>query len=84
MEQVALSAREPSYAEADLHRLGERDELSQALKLLAPEEREAIALRYAADLTLPEVARVTGQSLRTAERRVAGALAKLREELSEG
>ena len=83
MERVALSAREPSYAEADLDRLAERDELSQALKLLSPEEREAIALRYGADLTLPEVARVTGQSQRTAERRVAGALAKLREELSE-
>jgi RNA polymerase sigma-70 factor, ECF subfamily len=83
MEQVALGAPEPPYAERALDRLADRDELSQAIKLLTPEEREAIALRYGADLTLPEVARVTGQSLRTAERRVAGALAKLREELTE-
>src|SRR5881275_523793 len=36
----------------------ERDELRRALDELTAEEREAIALRYGADLTVPEISRV--------------------------
>jgi RNA polymerase sigma factor (sigma-70 family) len=50
-----------------------------ALEALAPEEREAMALRFGADLTLPEIARLTGQPLTTVEGRVYRALRKLRE-----
>src|SRR3954463_6305712 len=35
-----------------------RDELTRALSRLAPEEREAIALRFGAALTVPEMATV--------------------------
>ena len=59
----------------------ERDELQRALGKLSAEEREAVALRFGADLTLPEVAKVTGESRSTAHGRVYRALAKLRDEL---
>ncbi len=49
-----------------------------ALELLSPEEREAVALRFGGDLTVPEIAAITGQSVSTAEGRVYRALRKLR------
>jgi RNA polymerase sigma factor (sigma-70 family) len=56
--------------------------LDDALHTLSPEEREALALRYGADLTLREMAAVTEQPRTTVEGRVYRALAKLRDELS--
>ena len=58
-----------------------RDELMRALSGLAAEEREAIALRYGSDLTVPEMATVLGVPLTTVEGRVYRALRKLRERL---
>ena len=60
----------------------DRDALGRALKVLSDEEREAIALRYGADLTVPEIAKLTGDRLTTVEGRVYRALGKLRDELS--
>jgi RNA polymerase sigma factor (sigma-70 family) len=62
-------------------RVEQRDELSRALATLSPEEREAIALRFGAELTLPELAEVLGERLTTVEGRVYRALRKLRDEL---
>jgi RNA polymerase sigma-70 factor (ECF subfamily) len=59
-----------------------RDELLRALGGLAAEEREAIALRFGADLTVPEMAAVLGVPLTTVEGRVYRALRKLREALA--
>ena len=59
-----------------------RDELLRALAGLAAEEREAISLRYGADLTVPEMATVLGVPLTTVEGRVYRALRKLREALT--
>jgi RNA polymerase sigma factor (sigma-70 family) len=59
-----------------------RDELMRALAGLAAEEREAISLRYGADLTVPEMATVLGVPLTTVEGRVYRALRKLREALA--
>lgn len=59
-----------------------RDELSRGLARLAPEEREAIALRFGADLTVPEIAAVLDLPLTTVEGRVYRALRKLREALA--
>jgi RNA polymerase sigma-70 factor (ECF subfamily) len=59
-----------------------RDELLGALAGLAAEEREAIALRYGSDLTVPEMATVLGVPLTTVEGRVYRALRKLREALA--
>ena len=55
-----------------------RDTVQRALATLAPEEREAIALRFGADLTVPEIAAVLGEPLTTVEGRVYRALRKLR------
>jgi RNA polymerase sigma factor (sigma-70 family) len=55
-----------------------RDEVQRALATLSPEEREAIALRFGADLTVPEIAEVLGEPLTTVEGRVYRALRKLR------
>jgi RNA polymerase sigma factor (sigma-70 family) len=59
-----------------------RDELLRALSDLAADEREAIALRYGSDLTVPEIASVLGVPLTTVEGRVYRALRKLREALA--
>ena len=59
-----------------------RDEVMRALNGLAAEEREAIALRYGSDLTVPEMATVLGVPLTTVEGRVYRALRKLREALA--
>jgi RNA polymerase sigma factor (sigma-70 family) len=65
----------------EMQRVDDRATLSQALGALSGEEREAVALRYGADLTVPEVARILGEPLQRVEGRVYRALRKLREEL---
>lgn len=59
----------------------DRDEVMRALDDLSPEEREAVALRYGADLTVPEIAAATGQPLTTIEGRIYRSLRKLRAKL---
>jgi RNA polymerase sigma factor (sigma-70 family) len=56
--------------------------VERALELLNADEREAIALRYGADLTLPEIAALTDLPLTTMEGRVYRALQKLRNALA--
>ncbi len=58
-----------------------RDQLGRALSSLSADEREAIALRFGAELTVPEIAKVLGEPLTTVEGRVYRALRKLRESL---
>ena len=60
----------------------DRDAVQRAMGELAPEEREAIALRFGADLSVPEIARLLDVPLTTAEGRVYRALRKLRPHLS--
>ena len=55
--------------------------LAGALATLSVAETEAIALRFGADLTLREIADVTGTPLSTVESRINRALEKLREVL---
>lgn len=75
---VAGEATEAASAE---DALAERDELGRALATLSPEEREVVALRYGADLTVPEIAKLQKEKLTTVEGRVYRALRKLREQL---
>jgi RNA polymerase sigma-70 factor, ECF subfamily len=75
LERVGTPAEDSA---APLDRLETRDELARALALLSDEEREALALRYGADLTVPEIAKLTGEKLTTVEGRVYRALRKLR------
>lgn len=61
--------------------IDDRDELRRALESLSPEEREAVALRFGADLTVPEIAKVAGESRSTVHGRVYRGLRKMREGL---
>ena len=65
-------------------RVEHRDELGRALATLSAEEREAIALRFGADLTVPEIAKLLGEPLTTVEGRVYRALRKLRQSCPDG
>ncbi|HYB24739.1 MAG TPA: sigma-70 family RNA polymerase sigma factor [Solirubrobacteraceae bacterium] len=58
-----------------------RDELARALATLCEAEREALALRFGADLKLREVARILGEGESAVEGRIYRALRKLRDEL---
>jgi RNA polymerase sigma-70 factor, ECF subfamily len=64
-----------------LEAVSDRDALSRALAVLTDEEREAIALRFGAELTLPEIAKALNLKLTTVEGRVYRALRKLRDVL---
>jgi RNA polymerase sigma-70 factor, ECF subfamily len=64
-----------------LEGVADRDLIARALAALSEEEREAIALRFGAELTVPEIAKLTDERLTTVEGRVYRALRKLREEL---
>jgi RNA polymerase sigma-70 factor (ECF subfamily) len=80
MERVAGppgSGEEPRAHEA----LEDREMVMQAMEVLSAEERDAVALRFGAELTVPEIARLTGERLTTVEGRVYRALRKLREAL---
>jgi RNA polymerase sigma factor (sigma-70 family) len=57
-------------------------DLQRALARLSVEEREAVALRFGADLTVPEIAKLRKERLTTVEGRVYRALRKLRDHLS--
>src|SRR5687767_430486 len=77
LERIDNPEAEPSASDLEA-----RDELRRALQVLSDEEREAIALRFGADLTVPEIAKLKRERLTTVEGRVYRALRKLRDELS--
>ena len=68
----------PGGGGEELDSVERRDELQRALATLTEEEREAVALRFGAELTVPEMAKLLGQPLTTVEGRVYRALRKLR------
>jgi RNA polymerase sigma-70 factor (ECF subfamily) len=65
----------------ELEAVAERDVLQRALGQLSSAEREVVALRYGADLTVPEIARLTHRKLSTVEGRLYHALRKLHGEV---
>jgi RNA polymerase sigma factor (sigma-70 family) len=69
-------------ADPALAAVEQRDELARAMGSLNDDERDAIALRYGADLRLRDVARVLGEGESAVEGRIYRALAKLREQLA--
>jgi RNA polymerase sigma factor (sigma-70 family) len=71
----------PSASGGAIAAVADRDAVMRALADLPPDEREAVALRYGADLTVPEVARVLGEPLQRVEGRVYRGLRKLRDVL---
>ena len=61
--------------------VADRDLVTRALARLSEEERECLALRFGADLTLKEIAAALGEPESTVEGRVYRGLRKLRDEL---
>jgi RNA polymerase sigma-70 factor, ECF subfamily len=57
--------------------------LDACLAALSGPEREAVSLRYGAELSIAEIAKLTGEPAATIESRVYRALEKLREAMSE-
>jgi RNA polymerase sigma-70 factor, ECF subfamily len=80
LERVAVGGPAETHA-GGLEAIERRDSLQRALATLSAEEREAIALRYGGDLTVPEIAKLKSEKLTTIEGRVYRALRKLKDEL---
>jgi RNA polymerase sigma factor (sigma-70 family) len=72
----AADASTPSLEGIERH-----DDLYRALEGLSAEEREAIALRFGGDLTVPEIAKLKKEPLARVEGRVYRGLRKLRDQL---
>jgi RNA polymerase sigma-70 factor (ECF subfamily) len=70
-------AAETSHIEPPQDAIADRDRVMQALSVLNERDREIIALRFGADLTAPQIARVTDQPLTTVEGRLFRALRRL-------
>jgi RNA polymerase sigma factor (sigma-70 family) len=79
--RVGALAPEPPFEDGAIAALGDRQAVLAALAVLSDDEREAIALRFGADLSVPEVARALGEPLQRVEGRVYRALRKLRDHL---
>jgi RNA polymerase sigma-70 factor, ECF subfamily len=73
----------PAVVEHGAVAIEQRDAVQRGLATLSDEEREAVALRFGADLTVPEMAKLLGEKLTTVEGRVYRALRKLRGELGD-
>ncbi len=73
-----LMIEDPNASHAD-----RREELAIALAQLAPEQREAIVLRFGEELSYDEMATVTGAGVSALKMRVQRACARLRTLLSE-
>jgi RNA polymerase sigma-70 factor (ECF subfamily) len=82
LERVEVVPEAQDFSVAS-ERIEDNNALNAALRALSGDERVAIALRYGADLTVPEIARVVKEPLTTIEGRVYRALRKLRDELAE-
>jgi RNA polymerase sigma factor (sigma-70 family) len=77
LERVAVGVSAGS--DGGIEEIADRDLVGRGLSTLSEDEREAIALRFGGDLTVPEIARLTKEPLTTVEGRVYRALRKLRE-----
>jgi RNA polymerase sigma-70 factor (ECF subfamily) len=80
-EERALRKSEAGAPEAvaDIDRFEERSTVAAALGQLDEMEREAVSLRYGADLTVAEVAETLGVKVSTAEGRIYRGLRNLKE-----
>lgn len=67
----------------ELSRIENRDEIDRLLRILSPEQREAVLLRFEEQLNYTEIAKIVGCNLRTAQSRVRNALKLMRNKLSQ-
>lgn len=73
----------PSASHSVVDQNALRDELAMAMSQLAPEQREAVVLRFSDDLTFEEMAAVTGVGVSALKMRVQRACRRLRALLTE-
>ena len=76
-----VSGTVPADDDAALAAVADRDVVMRALTALSDEERECLAMRFGADLTLKEIAAALGEPESTVEGRVYRGLRKLRDEI---
>ncbi|MCI0440595.1 MAG: sigma-70 family RNA polymerase sigma factor, partial [Chloroflexi bacterium] len=86
--ETPLSLARPAIAETasveeSVVRDEERASVRRAMDRLTHEQRELLALRYFAELTVPEIARVMGRREGTIKSRLSRTLGRMRELLEE-
>lgn len=77
LEQASEVAGDFDEVETAMIHDEERQQLKQALAKLPPEQRESLVLRYFSELTVPEIATVTGQHEGTIKSRLSRGLERL-------
>lgn len=80
---AASAAEAADAADGALERVVERDRIMRALAGLSEQERECVALRFGADLSLKEIAAALGEPITTVEGRLYRGLRKLRDALEQ-
>ena len=83
LEEGAATLSDPGDVEDQVLQKEERKRISQGLEALTPDYRQAVVLRYYADLTGPEIAATLGWPEGTVRSRLHRALAQLGQLLSE-
>jgi len=86
VERVALErvmAAEVASVDLPQDAIAERDRVVRGLEVLNQRDREIVALRFGADLSVPQIAHVTQQPLTTVEGRLFRALRRLGTVLAE-
>jgi RNA polymerase sigma-70 factor (ECF subfamily) len=81
LDRVTAGGSDEHWDEAD--RLDDRDAVRRGLATLPDDEREAVSLYYGADLSLEEIARITGTRTTTIKGRLARGRDRLRETLGD-
>lgn len=81
MESVAAGSGPHDWHD-EAERVDARDAVVRGMATLSDDEREAVALYYGADLSLEEIARVTGTKVTTIKGRLHRARERLRELLA--
>jgi RNA polymerase sigma-70 factor (ECF subfamily) len=81
LERTAATVPPEDWPAARLDALLDHDVVHRSLEVLSDDERLAVALRFGADMTMPEIAKLVRQPLTTVEARIYRALRKLRAEL---
>lgn len=72
------------YSEAGFQAAEDRQQLASAYSCLDKKDRELVLLKYGQDLTLREIADITGLPLRTVQTRIRRAMRKMHKKLGSG
>ena len=77
IEQIQM---EMSYEESGFDEVQDLLNLQQMIRILPEEVREIVILRFGHDLTIREIANITGIPFRTVQSKIRAALKKLKDE----